>query len=770
MKAVEEYRLVGVHCVSCKRILEKEVSKIRGVVRVDVDPNTGIMRLELTDDADRSSIVKAIRNVGYDVVLERLILKSPSLRDGMGKKLEAKLQRMPGVVEARVFEAGKIIRIELDPLETNPKKIIEKIKELGITAYPIGREEKKESMRIPLILSLIAVTFYSVGALLSMVIPEYLGGIIGSLVAFKEFYLPALKALRRGYLIMDTLLMLGTGAAIALTLYGLVFHGPIFIDAIVFITLFVIAGRSIEEKLRRRAEKLLEKAKNVLPDKARVERGEGPSIISENMVKAGETVIVNVGEVIPVDGRISSGSGEVDESVVTGESKPRNVSVGDLVIAGSTLVRGSLKITALRTGKYRLVARALDAAREASLYKPKLQRLADKIVAVFVPVVIIIAMIAMIGHTVMGSGLLSGALAAATVLVVACPCALGIAIPTALAASVARAYKMGAILKRPDVLESLSKIKIIAFDKTGTLTRGQPLIVDVKNINGDAIKALKLAAGVESRSNHPLARAIISFYYSQYNDGEPPQPEDIDEVPGLGVIGVIDGRSIAIGGEKLLAEMGINTPNINVKGTSRVYVIIDGDLALILGVDDAPKPEARDVIMRLHSMGIETFILSGDSKDAVVNLARRLGIPEENALSRLDPLEKSKIIARLSGRGAIAYVGDGVNDGPSLAEADVGIAVNEALDVAKQAGDIVLAKNNLNIIINLIKLSKTAMKTIRLNLIWALAYNAVLIPIAAGALESLGISISPALAALAMSLSSITVTTNSARILRLNAN
>ena len=382
---------------------------------------------------------------------------------------------------------------------------------------------------------------------------------------------------------------------------------------------------------------------------------------------------------------------------MTGESIPRQVGEGDLVLAGSTLVRGWLRITALRTGEYRLVARALEAAREAGLYRPRLQELADRVVAVFVPSVLLVATATIAGHLLLGSTLATALIAAATVLVVACPCALGIAIPTAIAASVARAHRMGIILKRPDTLEPLSKAGIVAFDKTGTLTRGKPVVVDAKPVEGDLSETLKLVATLEAESYHPIAKAIVEYCNEKIGDSLG-KLESMDEVPGTGLLGTVDGHNVAVGGMRLLEELGIEEPDVDVEGLTRVYIVVDGNVNAVLGLEDEVKEEAPSVIAELSRRGIEAYILSGDSSNAVKRVASKLGIAEERALGGLDPLKKAEIISNLKQKKTVAFVGDGVNDGPALAEADIGFAVNEALDVARQAGDMVMARNDLRLL------------------------------------------------------------------------
>ena len=767
-RAAEKYKLVGVHCVSCKTTIEGSLSKLPGVRRVEVDPNSGLMVVEFEEGADRARVLAELRKLGYDAVTGRLTLKLRGLRAGAESAVESKLSRIPGVVEVRVYGSEGLVSLTYNPAETSAEALIEKVKEAGFDVEKVEEASgaRGESYRGKLLVAAAGTLIYLAGRfLLESLAVEALGALVTYSVALKEFVAPALAAARRGYATMDTLLALGTTAALLLSLYSMARGGHVYFDAVVFITLFVVAGRAVEGRLREKASRILEEASKLVPEKARVKRGGRIVEVPSSEVRAGEIVVVRVGERVPVDGRVASGEGLVDEAPLTGESVPRRVEPGSLVLAGSTLVQGYLEVTALRTGEYTLAMRALEAAREAALAKPRLQRLADRIAGVFVYAVMAVAGVTFgYWYLIAGAPLSLAVIRSVTVLVVACPCALGIAIPAALAAGVSRAYRLGVMVRNPDSLDALAKVTVVAMDKTGTITKGRPRVVAVRAFNGfSEAEVLRLAAAVEAASSHPLARAIV-----EAAGRVEARVSGFTEIPGKGVLATVDGRSVAVGNWKLMQAMGVDgaEPELPEGVQTPVYVAVDGRLAGLIGISDEPRPEAREALEAIGRLGARYLVLTGDSERGARVLAARLGIPPERIRWGLDPIEKKMVIEDLRGRGErVAYVGDGVNDAPALAAANVGIAVNTALDIAKQSGDAVLARDDLRIIPAFIELSRNVYRKVRLNLLWAFAYNTVLIPVAAGAFVWAGIEITPAMAAAAMSLSSVTVTANSATIL-----
>ena len=769
-RAVERYRVVGVHCVSCKAAIEGSLSRLPGVRRVEVDPTSGVMVLELEEGADRGMIVGEIRKLGYDVASGRVVFRSPDVRAGAEARVEKLASSLPGVVEARVYSGEGLIMLSYNILETGPEELAAALRGAGLRVEQVDATKPVggESLAAPLALAAAALAVYLAGRLAGLAVLELAAGALAYAVAAAKFVLPAVSAARRGYAVMDTLVALGVTAAFALSLYNYATGGPLYFDSTVLVTLFVLAGRWVEARLRRRAESLLSQSAELVPPRARVSRGGRWVEVDSGSVGAGERVAVRVGERLPVDGRVARGEGLVDEAPLTGESTPRRVGPGSLVLAGSTLVQGYIEVTALRVGEYTLARRAVEAAREAALAKPRLGRLADRIASVFVYAVLAVAAATGLAWGVAG-GLEAAVVRAATVLVVACPCTFGIAIPAALAAGVSRAHRLGVLVRRPDALDALARATVAAFDKTGTLTRGEPRVVAVEPLGGlGEEEILAVAAAAEEASGHVLADAIRRAAGERGIDARRLEASGHAEIPGKGVVATVGGRSVAVGNWKLMEAMGVegDPPPPPPGAQTAVYVAVDGQLAGVIGLADHPRPEARRALERLERLGLEWLVLTGDSRPGAEALARALGAPLSRVRWGMDPLDKKSAIEEARRRGEVVlYVGDGVNDAPALAAADVGIAVNTALDAAKQSGDMVLSRDDLSVIPSLVELARKLRAKILQNLFWAFAYNAILIPAAAGALSGLGVDLNPAIAAAAMSLSSITVTGNSALLL-----
>ena len=758
-QGAEKYKLVGVHCVSCKTTIESSLSKLKGVRRVEVDPNTGVMVIEFEENADREAVIRELRKIGYDAVTGSLKLRVHGIRAGDEAKIEELLTTPPGVVSARVYGAEGIAVVHYNPEMTSEEELLEAYRGLGLRVEKLKGEVRGESYRGKVLASGLAAALAVAAVILNLELLAVVAGILAYIVALVEFVKPAVLAASKGYANMDTLLALGTTAALGLSLYNLATGGPLYMDAVVFITFFVVLGRAVERRLREKAQSALREAKRLLPKEARVLRGGVEVMVPAREVNPGETVIVRKGERIPVDGRVSGGEASVDESHVTGEPIPRRVGPGSLVLAGSLVAEGYLEVTALRTGEYTLAARALEAAREAALAKPRLQRLADRIAGVFTYAVLLIAGATLAGWLLLGASLEQALLYAITVLVVACPCALGIAIPAALAAGVSKAHRLGVLVSNPDALDTLARTSLVAFDKTGTLTMGRPRVAGVWAAPGlDEETLLCTAAAVEKASEHPIARAIREACPNPKGS-----PESPVEIPGAGIIATLQGRQVAVGNEKLMRQLGVDPQKPpTLEGRAIVYVAIDQQLAGAIAIEDPLRPETPQALRMLQEMGIEVMVLTGDGPEGAMALAKATGLPPEKIRHSLDPLDKKLAIEEAKKQGhTVAYVGDGVNDAPALSAAHVGIAVNTALDIAKQAGDMILARDDPTLIPETIRLAKKVRRKVRTNLAWAFAYNTLLIPIAAGLLTPLGITITPEMAAAAMSLSSITVTTNS---------
>ena len=748
-RAAEEYRLVGVHCVSCKRVIEEELSRVPGVLEARVDPDTGLLHVVLEEGVDRERLVEAVRRAGYDVAVSKLLLYTP----GSEEEAVAVLERIPGVLSAGAVGGGDYVRVEYNPLVVSGDELIEELRGAGVRVEAAEGTMARGVPRWPLGLAAAGLLAYTVGLLAGLVIVEALGALLALAAAWPSFLRPALRAARLGRATMDTLLSLGVASAVAASLLSLARGGPAYFDAVVLITFFILAGRSLEAWLRERARRSLGSLADALPGEARLIDGRR---VTAGEVEPGERVVVEEGERVPVDGWVDDGQGYLDESLVTGEPSPRWVEPGGLVIAGSRLLRGRLVVRATRTGDHRLLARALESALEASTAKRGPALLADRLARVFVPLVLLVAAASGLAWLAYTGDPATALLVAATVLVVSCPCTFGIAVPSVVSASTAVARRLGAIVSRPGAVEDLAGVGVVAFDKTGTLTRARPRVAwAAERVPG----ALCLAASLEAASRHPLAKAIVEYALAEGCTLETPQ--EVEEVPGYGVLGRVSGRSVIVGGERMMQEAGIPVEPEGPPGT-RVYVAVDGAHAATLVLRDPPRRESREAVERLKSMGLRVVIVSGDSKEGVEPLARELGITEY--YYGLDPLAKKERVARLQAEAPVAYVGDGANDAAAMGEARVGIAVPGGHDIARASADIVLARDDPRIVADLLELSRRAMARVKLSLAWALAYNAALIPVAAGALAWAGVRLEPGMAALAMSLSSVSLTLNAASL------
>ncbi len=749
-EAAREYRLVGVHCVSCKRVIEEALSSTPGVAAAEVDVASSRLRVVLEDPGAAGRVLEAVRRLGYDVAVDYAFLR---LSKGNPGRVAEALRAAPGVVAAEPRWDPPGVTVAYDPEATGIGDLERVVEQAGGRLAEASVERGRPWL--PLAASLLAAVALAAARLAGNAALEAAAGAAGGLVGLWVLAPPALRALARGRIISDLLLALGIAASLAASTAGAAAGGPVYWEAAALITLFVLAGRAVEERLRARARRVVEEARRLIPREARVEAGGGVVLVDSWRVEPGSVVIVRAGERVPVDGRVQDGHGEVVEDAVTGESLPRRVSPGDLVYAGSSLASGWLRIVALRAGDYTLVARAAREAVAASPGSWRLQAMADRAASLFTPVVIAVSLAAGAWTLASGGGPVGALVRAATVLVVACPCTFGIAIPAAAAAAVAAASRSGALVRDPDALEALASAGTIALDKTGTLTLGKPRVTAYRVVDGDLPgDPLALAASLESESLHPVARAIVEYYR-----GEPPRPERVEEIPGFGVIGVVDGVEAAVGGPALARELaGGVPPRLE---DYNVFVVVEGMVAAALRVEDQLRPGAAEAVEELKSMGLRVVMVTGDSPERAWRIAREAGIGEVYA--GLDPSGKARVIRGLRGGGPVAYAGDGVNDLPALAEADAGIVVDTGVPAAREAGDILLA-GGVELLPRLLRLARRAGTVVRLNLLWAFAYNAVLIPVAAGALAPLGIVLEPHHAALAMSMSSVTVTLNSARL------
>ncbi len=563
----------------------------------------------------------------------------------------------------------------------------------------------------------------------------------------------AWAALKRHQANMNSLIAIGTSVTYIYSLFAYFTGLPVYFESAAFILIFVLLGDALEEKMHDRAAASLNKLLELQASEAEVKRGEDFVKLPLDQVKAGDIIKVRPGGKVPVDGRLVSGQSSVNEAMVTGESMPVAKKPGDKVIGATINGSGSFLMAAEQVGEETMLAQIVQVVKQAQNSRAPIQKLTDKVANYFVPAVLIVSILAFAIWDVFSPvGPVQAMLYAVSVIVIACPCALGLATPTALMVASGRSARMGVLIKDGEILEAAAKIKTIVFDKTGTLTVGQPQLVDQV---GDKA-SLSLAASLEANSEHPLAQAIVT---SAKEGGQPLLPvSDFLAEEGKGVEGKVAGHLVKVGRADYVSAPDAwrqQAEGLAEAGKTVVYVQKDSAVIGLLALQDAPRPEAKAVLSELKNRGIKTVMLTGDNQQLAGKIGCQLGIDQVEA--GLLPGEKADRLAKLQEAGPVAFVGDGINDAPALSLADVGIAMGSGTDVAKEAGGIVLMTSNLTGVLRALDLSKQTFTRIKLNLFWALIYNLIGIPVAAGLFSFIGVSLSPELAALAMAFSSVSV-------------
>lgn len=563
----------------------------------------------------------------------------------------------------------------------------------------------------------------------------------------------AWAALKRHQANMNSLIAIGTSVTYVYSLFAYFTGRPVYFESAAFILIFVLLGDALEEKMHDRAAASLNKLLELQASEAEVKRGEDFVKLPLDQVKAGDVIKVRPGGKVPVDGRLVSGQSSVNEAMVTGESMPVAKKPGDRVIGATINGSGSFLMVAEQVGEETMLAQIVQVVKQAQNSRAPIQKLTDKVANYFVPAVLIVSILAFAIWDVFSPvGPVKAMLYAVSVIVIACPCALGLATPTALMVASGRSARMGVLIKDGEILEAAAKIKTIVFDKTGTLTVGQPQLVDQV---GDKA-SLSLAASLEANSEHPLAQAIVT---SAKEGGQPLLPvSDFSAEEGKGVEGKVAGHLVKVGRADYVSAPDAwrqQAEGLAEAGKTVAYVQKDSAVIGLLALQDAPRPEAKAVLSELKSRGIKTVMLTGDNQQLAEKIGRQLGIDQVEA--GLLPGEKADRLAKLQEAGPVAFVGDGINDAPALSLADVGIAMGSGTDVAKEAGGIVLMTSSLTGVLRALDLSKQTFTRIKLNLFWALIYNLIGIPVAAGLFSFIGVSLSPELAALAMAFSSVSV-------------
>ena len=707
-------------------------------------------------------------------------------------------------INASVNFATEKLNIEYDEKKYNFDKIREIVESAGYGLVEDMIEDKKmelyqekiKSLKNRLILAIIFVVpllYISMGHMLGAVLPEFLNPKVNPLnfalaqfvltlpiiYAGRDFFLHGFKNLVRKSPTMDSLIAIGATAAVLYGIYATFrivtvdpeAHMDLYYETAGTIITLILFGKLLEAKTKGQTSSAIKKLIGLQPKKAKIiENGAEKEVLIENL-KVGDIVIVKPGEKIAVDGRIVEGATSIDESMLTGESLPVSKKVGDKVVGGSINKNGSIRFEATEIGKNTVLSQIIKLVEEAQGSKAPISRMADIVSAYFVPIVIGIAIITGIAWFLSGSGLVTALSFFIAVLVIACPCALGLATPTSIMVGTGKGAENGILIKSGEALETAHKIKTVVFDKTGTITKGKPVLTDLIAYGKyNENKLLKIAASVENDSEHPLAEAIVNKAKEKNIEIKP--YEKFRAMPGYGIRAIFEGKEVQIGNRKLMENRKINVEIsqkdydiLSNEGKTPMYISIDNELAGLVAVADVIKETSKEAIEKLKKMGIKTIMLTGDNEKTAKFISKQVGI--DDVISEVLPYQKSQKVKELQEKDEfVAMVGDGINDSPALAQANVGIAIGNGTDVAIESADIVLIRNDLRDVAGAISLSKATITNIKENLFWALFYNVLGIPFAAGIFYAFfnGPKLDPMIAAFAMSFSSVSVLGNALRL------
>jgi|YelNatPaOPRAMG01_1025707.scaffolds.fasta_scaffold00611_13 Cu+-exporting ATPase len=744
MPVYKTFALKGMTCAACVAANERAVGKLPGIARVSVNLATERMEVEFDPNAvDVAQIQAAVKKAGY----------------------EAELLEKPSSAPPPVYEAYGWTRFTVSAVFAAILLYVAMGSMIGLP-LPSFIDHRTAPL-----------TF----ALVQLVL------LIPVLAAGKSFYIHGFKSLFHLSPNMDSLIAIGTSSAILYSLFSMwrIANGDhsasmqLYFETAAIIITLIMLGKNLESRSKRRTSEAVRKLMRLRPTTATVLEGEQERKVAVDDVKPGNLLLVRAGERIPVDGKVRSGNSSVDESMLTGESMPVEKADGAPVYSGTINLNGALVMIAEKVGEDTALARIIRLVEEAQSSKAPIARLADQVSAVFVPVVMGIALIAAFGWLLAGHTITFALTVFVSVLTIACPCALGLATPTAVMVGTGKGAELGILIKSGEALETVHKIHTVLFDKTGTITQGKPALTDVVPAEGySREEVLGLAASAELASGHPLADAIVSK--AREKGLAISRADHVETMPGKGIVAKLsseaaDSTLLAVGNSALAESLGISiakcAPDLQEMATrlagmgkTPMFVMKNSLPVGLIAVADQPRPEARAVVAALEKLGIDVAMITGDSRCTADAIAAQVGISEVYA--EVLPSEKASIIKRIQASGRkIAMVGDGINDAPALAQADVGIAVAAGTDIAMESADIVLMHNNICDVATAIHLSRRVIKTIRQNLFWAFGYNVLGIPIAAGLLYMFGGPLlSPVFAAAAMSLSSVSVVTNALRL------
>ena len=816
MITTKTMEIKGMTCASCVAANERAVRKVAGVSEASVNLATETLKVSFDDDSTSVEAIKAaVKKAGYEAV-ERIEEREVTIPVGgmtcasCSAAVERAIRKLPGIQLSSVNLATEKAFVKYDPAVVRISEIKGAIKKAGyeplametvttakIDEHAAAKEREIRSMWTKFIVSAafsLPLLYIAMSHMLGWPLPAALHPmdfplrfaliqialVIPPIVAGRRFYTVGTRALLHGAPNMDSLIAMGTSAAILYSLFSVTRiaggnFGAVeelyFETAGIIITL-ILLGKTLEAVSKGRTSESIKKLMGLKPKTATILQ-EGREIeLPIDEVEPGDMLLVRPGERVPVDGAVLSGASAVDESMLTGESIPVDKGPGDQLTGGTINKNGALTFKAERVGADTALARIIRLVEDAQGSKAPIARLADVISGIFVPVVFGIAILSAGAWLIAGHTAVFALTIFVAVLTIACPCALGLATPTAIMVGTGKGAEMGILIKSGEALETAGKVKVVVFDKTGTITEGRPELTDIMPVEGFAEgRLLSLAAAAEKASEHPLGEAIVKA--AEARGLALSVPASFAALPGRGIEASLEGKIFLLGNARLMEERGVETGSLvqsavvlAAAGKTPMFAAFDGNIMGLIAVADVVKPSSAAAIARLHAMGIETAMITGDSRPTAEAIARQVGI--DRILAEVLPGDKATEVAQLQAGGRlVAMVGDGINDAPALARADVGIAIGSGTDVAMESADIVLMRSDLADVAAALELSRSVMRNIRQNLFWAFGYNVLGIPVAAGLLYAFGGPLlSPVIAAAAMSMSSVSVLTNALRLRR----
>ena len=809
--------ITGMSCASCAKAVERSVSRVEGVSSANVNFATEKLSIEFDEDkTDINKIKEVIKKAGYGVeeqeektVREVHIPVSGMTCASCVKAVERAIGKLDGINEVNVNLATEKAKVVYDSSKTRISQIKDAISKAGYKALEIEtkeqvdhererREKEVKSLWTKFLVSVIftlPLFYISMGHMVGLPLPAFITPekyplnfglaqlilVIPSVIAGYKFYTVGFSKLLRRDPNMDSLIAVGTSAALIYGIYTIIQminsnheiafqHAMnLYFESVGVIITLILLGKYLESVTKGKTSESIKKLMGLAPKTAVVIQDGKETVIPIDEVEVGDIILVKPGERIPADGEVVEGRTSVDESMLTGESIPVEKNSGSKVVGASINKNGTIMFKATRVGKDTALAQIIKLVEDAQGSKAPIAKMADIIASYFVPTVMAIAIIAGLAWFITGQSVVFSLTIFISVLVIACPCALGLATPTAIMVGTGKGAEYGILIKGGESLETTHKIKTIVLDKTGTITEGKPVVTDILTTDEfDETELLLLSASAEKGSEHPLGEAIVNK--AEQEKLNLIKADSFEALPGHGIEVVIQGRKILLGNKKLMTDRNIEitlqneSDRLAEEGKTPMYVSVDNKLAGIIAVADVMKPGSRRAIEVLHDMGIEIVMITGDNKRTAGAVARQAGI--ERVLAEVLPQDKANEIKKLQSEGKkVAMVGDGINDAPALAQADIGIAIGSGTDVAMESADIVLMRSDLMDVPTAIQLSKQTIRNIKQNLFWAFAYNTAGIPIAAGLLYIFGGPLlNPMIAAGAMAFSSVSVVTNALRL------